>query len=376
MSYNGGLEDPQSWPFSVRYTASPYRKSKFPVDGTVKTSTTASVPTRDTVIPSSVDPLSLSNNLIPAPQQHPHPHQILAAQHHFQTQPSSHWLSSSGENNPENANAVTTAAAHSAAAFRGHLVQNSGSSSVINSGGIISRTNNNNNNCTTTSSSSSTAAQQLGALLPLHQVVPHHQANQPLFAQALVNYHNTQNNSSSGGGPNFRQHLHNQRQLQFHKGGASGTGGRLGGMSLESAHFHPHQQYQNQERQKLLQLQQQRLLLGSSGGSSVATGGGGHFHALLRQTNGQSGNGLVAQNSSATNALIVNKSSMLPDHHHYGLPISAGGNQVNHPGGLLGAQILTGRNGSCSGAQHLRQGNAVWHLLTENKDLDQVSLMN
>ncbi|CAG7820464.1 unnamed protein product [Allacma fusca] len=32
MAYNGGLEDPQNWPFSVRYTASPYRKSKFPVD--------------------------------------------------------------------------------------------------------------------------------------------------------------------------------------------------------------------------------------------------------------------------------------------------------------------------------------------------------
>lgn len=39
MSYNGGvsggLEDPQNsqsnnWPFSVRYTASPYRKSKYP----------------------------------------------------------------------------------------------------------------------------------------------------------------------------------------------------------------------------------------------------------------------------------------------------------------------------------------------------------
>lgn len=32
MAYNGGLEDTQNnWPFSVRYTASPYRKSKFPV---------------------------------------------------------------------------------------------------------------------------------------------------------------------------------------------------------------------------------------------------------------------------------------------------------------------------------------------------------
>jgi len=31
MAYNGSSEDPQNWPFSVRYTASPYRKSKFPV---------------------------------------------------------------------------------------------------------------------------------------------------------------------------------------------------------------------------------------------------------------------------------------------------------------------------------------------------------
>lgn len=32
MALNGNVEDPQNWPFSVRYTASPYRKSKFPVD--------------------------------------------------------------------------------------------------------------------------------------------------------------------------------------------------------------------------------------------------------------------------------------------------------------------------------------------------------
>jgi len=206
--------------------------------------------------------------------------------------------------------------------------------------------------------------------------VPHHQANQPLFAQALANYHNSQQNSQqNANGTNFRQHFHHpshlstssggggyhQRQLQFQKQtGPSNNNGRS--LALENPASHHHQlhqlhQYQNHERQQQRLLLQQRLLINSSNSS-----GGG-----VQQASGP----------------ISNIHPGLPDHHHYGLPLQSSSNSKNISNGngsLLEAQLLQQqqRNNSValtSSNQHFKQGNPVWHLLTENKDLDQVNFL-
>lgn len=356
MSYNGGLEDPQSWPFSVRYTASPYRKSKFPVDATGKPNAT----TRDNIVnlPSTDVPSSSSSaNSTTMSQHYPHQYQSSSSQ--------AHWM-------PNTDNPTIDTTVTSGSYRHNELVQNT-PSSLISPGGAINRASSANNNISstvTTITASSQAQQQLGALpFPLH-----HQTNQPLFAQALVNYHNTQNNSNnSNGSSNFRQYLHNsnsqhhhphyQRQLQFQKGtfpiatstsaaSAAGVASRLNSLALETTAPHLHQlhQYQNHERQRFLQ---QRLLLNSSNAT------GAHLHPFL---SGGVNSGGVKNGTSSNHP---------PDHNHYGLPISSNGSQ-QQPVGLLGAQLLSRSNNHAGGSQHLRQGNAVWHLLTDNKDLDQV----